>query len=726
MATLSAPGKATSASKSESYVSEQLTRAERRIRLLDLTTAGCLFLAGTLLFAVLMALCDQRWQFSAPVRQLGLLLYLAGAGAYLGLTVVRPLLRRINPYYAARQVEQTLPGAKNSVINWLDLHEQKLAPAIRNALGGRAAKDLARADLEKAISGQRALIAGLVTATLGAVFLFLFLAFGPSQFGALIYRAFAPFGSSDGVPKRTHLRVLRPEGGNARIPEGLAVTISVHVDGRVPDPGKPDAVKLHYRHDPNQPYQVLPLAPQELAREWATVLSVADVREGFLYKVTGGDAETEEYKVTIVTAPTPTEVTATYHYRPYVGKVDEIRRGDRKIEALRGTEVTLDVRTNRFVKAGQILLDNKPSQPVNGEILKNDPHAFQVRFVVEGDTLYRLSFQSSEEESYTDSLKSPIIALPDRPPEVEITKPAQDIQLPANGLLQVEGTAKDDIGVGNLTLQFRAAGGPPMSGKVYRADKGGLKLATGGFPLTVDYKDSLELASVKTAKGDAYPLQPGMELEYWLEAADACDYHKPNVTQSKHFKVRIVAPEKDDKKKQQERERARKEQEEHDKKEQEKRQQEAKDRQKKAEEQQRNLENQKRGMAEQPQDGNKGDQQPNQDNPQNPEDQKREKDTRTEAQRNSRMNWRNRTKRPRKRIKGRPRARTHRPVKARTAATRTRAKTRRAARTVSSSKPARRRKAARKASRERPARTAANPRASPRTRARARTAASRG
>jgi len=634
MAMASAPGKTTSASKSETYVSEQLTRAERRIRLLDLATAGFVFLAGTLAFAVLMALCDRHWKFSDPVRQLGLVLYLAGSAIFLGLTVVRPLLRRINPYYAARQVEQTLPGAKNSVINWLDLHEQKLAPAIRNAIGGRAAKELAKADLEKAISGQRALIAGLVTATLGALFLFLFLAVGPSQFGSLIYRAFAPFGSSDGIPTRTRLRILRPESGNARIAAGLAVTIAVQVDGRVPDPGKPDAVKLHWRHDPHQPYQVLPLAPQESAREWAVVLSVADVREGFLYKVTGGDAETEEYKVAIVTAPIPTEVIANYHYRPYVGKVDEIRRGDRKIEALRGTEVTMLVRTNRTVKEGKLLLETRAGKRIidGSPAADNDLHAFQVSFVIEDSGLYQLSFQSSEEESYTDSLLYPVIALADHAPTVEITKPAQDTEEPANGLLKVTGKAGDDIGVASLTLQFRAVGGPPLTGKVYRADKGGLKLAVGGYPLTVDYQDALELLKIKTAKGEAYPLQPGMELEYWLEAADACDYLKPNVTQSKHYKVRIVAPQKDDKKQQQEREQARKEQEEHDARQEQQRQQQEKERQKKLEQEQERLKQQKQGMTDKPEEG-PGEPKPNPGNQQNPEDKKKEEEIRKEADR---------------------------------------------------------------------------------------------
>ena len=89
-------------------------------------------------------------------RQFLFLGYLLMAAIYLAAFVVRPLTRRINPYFAARQVERTLPGSKNSVVNWVDLHGQPLPSAIRNALGVRAAKDLARADLDSAISGRRA------------------------------------------------------------------------------------------------------------------------------------------------------------------------------------------------------------------------------------------------------------------------------------------------------------------------------------------------------------------------------------------------------------------------------------------------------------------------------------------------------------------------------------------------------------------------------------------
>src|SRR5207248_9952463 len=98
-------------------------------------------------------------------------IYLTAALVYLGVTVVRPLTQHINPYFAARQVEQTLPGAKNSVVNWLDLHDEELPPAVQSALSQKAAKDLTKADLEKAVSGRRAGWAGGIVAGLVLVLL---------------------------------------------------------------------------------------------------------------------------------------------------------------------------------------------------------------------------------------------------------------------------------------------------------------------------------------------------------------------------------------------------------------------------------------------------------------------------------------------------------------------------------------------------------------------------
>src|SRR5262249_47648213 len=155
MATAAEPSKTVATPKYEAFVEKQLTKARQRIRILDMAAAGLGLLVLILLYAVGMAVLDHWLTLPLGARQFALLFLAAVIVAYVAVAFVRPLLRQVNPYYAARQVEQTLPGAKNSLVNWLDLRLQKLSPAIRQAVGHRAAHDLTQADLDSAISGRR-------------------------------------------------------------------------------------------------------------------------------------------------------------------------------------------------------------------------------------------------------------------------------------------------------------------------------------------------------------------------------------------------------------------------------------------------------------------------------------------------------------------------------------------------------------------------------------------
>src|SRR5437867_2571416 len=98
-----------SAPKYDAYVEGQLDRAQRRIRTLDVTTALLGFLAGTLAYGIVMALVDSAFTLPSNALHISFFVYLAAAVGYLGFTVVRPLRRQINPYFAARKVEENLP-----------------------------------------------------------------------------------------------------------------------------------------------------------------------------------------------------------------------------------------------------------------------------------------------------------------------------------------------------------------------------------------------------------------------------------------------------------------------------------------------------------------------------------------------------------------------------------------------------------------------------------------
>jgi collagen type III alpha len=571
------------AAKHDAYVKGQLGRAEARIRFLDLTAAFLGLVGGTMIFALVMALCDRAFELSEPTRRLAFFSYLIGAGIYLYFTAGRPLSRRVNPYFAARQVEQTLPGAKNSVVNWLDLRGQNLPAVIRGAVGKRAARDLAQADLDKAISGRRAGWVGGITAFLAVVFLFALVKLGPAQFFSLMGRTFKPF-ESIGIASGTQLTVVQPQGGNALVAIGRSVTIAVEVEGQTPDPTGPEAVKVLFRYQESEPYQER-LLQQETGRgDWSTTLSPTEVQNGFWYKVTGGDAATPEYRVTVRATPLLTDFDAIYHFRPYVARRTEIHH-DRRLEAMRGTEVEIVGHANRAIKDAH--LDFVPKEGNGGENktlraerVEGDPQAFRVRLVLEQDGHYRLRYVSTDGEAFVDSIAHPIVARPDYPPTVELTVPGKDVELPVNGLLKLAGWAADDVGVKSLGLQMQVVGGSSLPVRPYRSEAD-LRFADGGFPLRIEYKDAVDLAKLQNPDDPTFKLVPDMVLEYWLEASDACDFPKPNVAVSKHYRVKLIAAEKNEQKQQQEREQAQKEQKQHEQKQ---------DEQKKQEEQQRQQE----------------------------------------------------------------------------------------------------------------------------------------
>jgi hypothetical protein len=558
--------------KYEAFVEQQLTRANRRVRVFDVLSACLGFLLISVSYFLVMLLCDlvaigdRRLELNPLFRQVSFLVYVVAGFGYLAYFLVVPLTRRVNPYYAARRVEQLVPNAKNSVVNWLDLHGENLPAAIRGALGQRAAKDLSRADLERAISGRRAGWLGSLVA-IGGVFLFLLLLkVGGTQFFSIFRRALAPF-EDIGIATRTQLTLTKPEGGDVTVPVNRAVNFGVHVQGRVPDPGKPDSLRLLFRYQQANPYEELPLE-KESGRDWSTIMPSLQVQNGFWYKIVGGDAETPEHRVTVHSTPMLLGFDVHYKYRQYTGWHDETGR-DPNLKALRGTEVTVTAHTNRTVARGQADIEpsaaNANKKSVPGELIGDDPQAIRFRFALEDEGKYRVSFTAQDGESNTDPMPYNIEVIPDHAPQVKLTKPETGAELPANAVLQIEGAASDDIGVQSFVLRMKVRDGVTLQAKPYRGGKD-FRLKDGGYPKMLDYKEVVELAKLLDESKQPFPLAIGMQLEYWLEAADACDFPKPNVGESDHHFLTIVDPEKDQPKQKKQQEQAQKEKNEHDQK----------------------------------------------------------------------------------------------------------------------------------------------------------------
>ncbi len=548
------------ASRSEAFVSSTLDRARARVRLLDLAAGGFGLAALVLAFVCLMAVLDRTFILSAPTRQFTLILFLSGAGAYAWFALIRPLRMDVNPHYAARLLEEEAGTGRNNVLNWIDLQGERLPSVFRAGINSRAAKDLQRADLEKAISGRRAWMAAALFSASLFCFVLLFAWLGLRPFSALVGRAAVPFAVAGDVPTRTQVGIVKPEGGDAVVTVGTPVTIVASVGGRVPRAGDSDAPTLKYRQSADEPYRRSPLTRDEASGEWLATLAPADVGAGFSYHVTAGDGFSKEHLITTRSAPLLGDFLARYRYRPYVGKADRTRTA-RKLDDLRGTEVTITARGNRHVKEARLDFqpNDGPAESIRGDVGENDPFAPRFRLVLDRPGKYRLSYTSVEGETYQDAEWSEVAVTPDMPPTVRLIHPGADIKAPANGTVELEGDAADDHGIGAMELHLAVEGGQKLPSRPYMADK----LGKQGFgtPRAMHYRATLALGPLD--------LQPGTVIEYWLEARDACDFPKPNSASTQKYKITLEAAGDEAARKQKE-EAARKKQVEHDRKQEEK------------------------------------------------------------------------------------------------------------------------------------------------------------
>ena len=172
---------------------------------------------------------------------------------------------------------------------------------------------------------------------------------------------------------------------------------------------------------------------------------------------------------------------------------------------MRGTKVDVTVHVNRDVKDGWLQFENAKGKSVtHGDRLPNDPQGFVVPLTLDESSPYRVCFTSEDGENFVEPQAYPLIAVPDKAPVVTLTKPVELKEKPgwvaplhANDLLQLEGNATDDFGVAEMWLNLKVENGPALPRQEYRSPKE-FQLPHGGNPTTVDYKDFVDLAKVRS------------------------------------------------------------------------------------------------------------------------------------------------------------------------------------------------------------------------------------
>ena len=257
----------------------------------------------------------------------------------------------------------------------------------------------------------------------------------------------------------------------------------------------------------------------------------------------------------------------TYRYPAYLRwKVQEVvKQKNPEIEAMRGTNITIQAHANRPIREAHARFPGL-SDTLNATPVMGNPSVVEFHLPpLEQDGNLEVWFYPSTNEKMASPKFIPIHVRVDHSPEVVITKPTQaEIQLPANGTLEVDGYATDDFGVKSMSLQLEVVSpvGQKLKAKPFRSGKDFMRQSDRSFPTKLEYKDSISLEKLQKDTGEEYPAREGIVIEYWLEATDNCDVPGPNKGISKKQRIRVLAPLKQEQQKKQQQQQQNRKQEE--------------------------------------------------------------------------------------------------------------------------------------------------------------------
>jgi hypothetical protein len=450
----------------DQFVLQQVNRARRHLRMIELGAALMALVAGVLVGLLLLAVVDHWvWSFGPVTRWLALIGLAIAAGLYAWRFVLPPLIHSVNPLYAARAIERNEASLKNSLVNFLFLrqHPESISGVVLDTLGRTAATDLQRISVDASIDRTR-LIRILYFLTAALALCAAYKVFSPKDPLQSAYRVLMPWTDVSAVSRVSILEV-QPGDTTGVLDESIQVTARVR--GARPD----DKVYLLCTSSDQQqvdrPVEMV-VGSDGRTYEASIPPGGSGLKQNWTYRVRAGDALSREYRIQLEAKPLIAVQRIEYDFPEYTQRPRQVVEGQGDIEALEGTRVTLRAKANKPIRSAYIEWDpgaratRENSAPVAPLDMESSGTEATVQFVLKlGEdrrtppyNRYQLRFVTEEGQQNVDPIEHRITIFPDLAPVVDIlSPPRRPMEIPENGRLPIEVRALDpDFGLTSVKL----------------------------------------------------------------------------------------------------------------------------------------------------------------------------------------------------------------------------------------------------------------------------------
>jgi hypothetical protein len=299
------------------------------------------------------------------------------------------------------------------------------------------------------------------------------------------------------IPSVGRVGPIHVTPGDAEVLVGASQLITAQIDNPT---GRAHPATLYLRSE-REPETELPMLADE--RHTAYRITLPSIVKGLAYRIQIGDSQTKIFRLAVREKPTFAEVQVTYRYPAYLGKLPEtFMQKTADLEALPCTEAELNLRPSTPIAKAYLEVDG---QRLLGSVENNGTLAI-LRMPILRNGAFKVILETAAGHIDPDARLNRVHLLPDRPPTVELLKPAAESTAAPGADALVVIRARDDFGVGQIRLEMqveRAAAATAVTPSTTTV--GAWTKFTGSSTVLVEHR--LGLAAARLKNGDVVRLR---------------------------------------------------------------------------------------------------------------------------------------------------------------------------------------------------------------------------
>ena len=334
-------------------------------------------------------------------------------------------------------------------------------------------------------------------------------------------------------PQLTHLQVDGVEDGRLIHPSGDDLQINVTATGQIPR-------SVDFEYEPHRDATddgTLRAGELQLfkhgERDFRGVFP--QLRRALRARAVGGDAVTEWFDVVLVQRPRVTQVQMAIAPPAYTGlSLQTLRAGQTVAEALRGSEVRIEVETNKPIAQAELRRGNT--------VVRSLPEAagqdrMTVHFTPNESGTYHFRLTDDYRLVNRRPVRFTVRITADRPPRVRLRIPGLGDMVTPDAVLPMSLEMTDTYGLGSAELVHRITAGAAPTTQPTTAPSGEATQPLEGFEVAGrNFSTSLNFALAPL------DLEPGQRFTVFARATDQDTVGGPNIGESVIFSLRVVAP----------------------------------------------------------------------------------------------------------------------------------------------------------------------------------------